>query len=119
MENLKMNNSQLENGPKKLAISGTVIEPKYIDRLEEEESSFKQIYYLWVSRLFILTAVVSCLFLVLASLSLFRLAPMVTVDPFLLISQSSSEDIVRNEAIDKKMASKEKILKMFIKQYVI
>ncbi len=114
-----MNSPQLENGQKTLAIGGTVAEPKYINKLDEEVSTAKQIYYLWVSRFFILTAVLSCLFLVLASLSLFRLAPMVTVEPFLLISQSSSEDIVRSEAIEKNMSSKEKILKMFIKQYVI
>lgn len=114
-----MNNPQLENGQKVLAISGSVAEPKYINEMEEEINTVKQIYYLWVSRFFILTAVISCSFLVLASLSLFRLAPMVTVEPFLLISQSSSDDIVRNEAIEKNMASKEKLLKMFIKQYVI
>ena len=112
-----MNNPQIENGQKVLAIGGAV-EPKYIDKIEEV-TSVKQIYYLWVSRFFILTATVSCTFLVLASLSLFRLAPMVRVDPFLLINQSSSEGIVRNEIIEKNMASKDQILKMFIKQYVV
>lgn len=113
-----MNNPQLGNGQKVLAISGTVPEPKYIDKIEEVNSA-KQIYYLWVSRFFILTAALSCAFMILASLSLFRLAPMVTVEPFLLVTQSTSEDIVRNEAIENKMASKEKLLKMFLKQYVI
>ena len=114
-----MTSPQLENGQKTLAISGTVAEPKYINKLEERTNTVKQVYYLWVSRFFILTAILSCSFLVLASLSLFRLAPKVTVEPFLLISQRSSEDIVRNEAIEKNMSSKEKILKMFIKQYVV
>lgn len=114
-----MNSPQLENGQKTLAISGSVAEPKYINKLEEETNTIKQIYYLWVSRFFILTSVLSCSFLVLASLSLFRLAPMVRVDPFLLVSQSSSEDIVRSEAIERNMSSKDKMLKMFIKQYVV
>lgn len=114
-----MNNPQIENGQQVLAISGTVAEPKYINKLEEETHTLRQTYYMWISRFFILTATVSCVFLVLASLSLFRLAPMVTVEPFLLINQSTSEDIVRSEAVDKNMASKDKLLKMFIKQYVI
>ena len=114
-----MNNPQIENGQQVLAISGTVAEPKYINKLEEETHTLRQTYYMWISRFFILTATVSCVFLVLASLSLFRLAPMVTVEPFLLINQSTSEDIMRSEAIDKNMASKDKLLKMFIKQYVV
>ena len=114
-----MNNPQIENGQKVLAISGTVPEPQYINKLEEETHTVRQIYYLWVSRFFILTATLSCVFLVLASLSLFKLAPMVTVEPFLLVSQSESNDIVRNEAMDRNMASKEKLLKMYIKQYVV
>ena len=114
-----MNNPQIENGQKVLAISGSVPEPQYINKIEEETRTVRQIYYLWVSRFFILTATVSCVFLVLASLSLFKLAPMVTVEPFLLVTQSESSDIVRNEAMDKDMASKEKLLKMFIKQYVV
>lgn len=114
-----MNNPQIENGQKVLAISGTVPEPHYINKLEEEAHTIKQIYYLWVSRFFILTATLSCAFMVLASLSLFKLAPMVTVEPFLLVNQSTSNDIVRNEAMDKNMASKEQMLKMFIKQYIV
>lgn len=114
-----MNNPQLGNGQQPLAIGSNVSEPQYINKLEEENHTVKQIYYMWVSRFFILTATVSCAFLVLASLSLFRLAPMVTVEPFLLVNQSSSDDIVRSEAMDRNMASKEKLLKMFIKQYVV
>lgn len=114
-----MDNPQIENGQQVLAIGGNQAEPQYIIKLEEEGRTSKQIYYLWVSRFFILTATVSCAFLVLASLSLFKLATMVTVEPFLLVNQSSSENIVRNEAIDKNMSSKEKLLKMYMKQYVV
>ncbi len=102
-----------------MAISGAVDAPQYIEYLEKERTTFKQIYYLWVSRFFILTATISMIFLVLASLSLFRLAPLVTVEPFLLINQSESDNIVRNEAIAQDMASKDKLLEMFIRQYVI
>ena len=114
-----MNIPQFDSGKQTLAITGTVSEPKYLNQLEEEHSSAKQTYYLWISRFFILTATISCAFMVLASLSLFRLAPMVSVEPFLLVNQGSSENIVRSEAIEKNMSSKEKLLKMYIKQYVI
>lgn len=114
-----MDTKQISDGMKTLAIEGNSVSPRYINHLEEEQSSFRRVYYLWVSRFFILTATVSMLFLVLASLSLFRLAPLVSVEPFLLISQSESDNIVRNEAISADMASKDKLLEMFIRQYVI
>jgi len=114
-----MDSKLVENGNRTLAIEGGGQAPQYINQLEEERSGFRKTYYLWISRFFILTATVSMLFLVLASLSLFRLAPMVSVEPFLLINQSESENIVRNEAIAKDMASKDKLLEMFIRQYVI
>ena len=114
-----MDSKQISEGTQRLAIEGSASAPQYIEHLEKEHTTLKQIYYLWVSRFFILTAVASMIFLVLASLSLFRLAPLVTVEPFLLINQSESENIVRNEAISQDMASKDKLLEMFIRQYVI
>ena len=114
-----MNSPQITSGKETLAITGAVYEPKYINELEKEHNTLREVYYLWVSRFFILTATVSSIFLVLASLSLFRLAPMVTIEPFLLVNQNTSEGIVRHEAIEKNMASKDKMLKMFIKQYVV
>lgn len=114
-----MNSAQIEGGNKTLAIEGNAKEPRYISQLEEEHNSLRQIYYLWVSRFFILTATVSMMFLVLASLSLFRLAPLVSVEPFLLVNQSASENIVRNEAITQDMASRDKLMEMFIRQYII
>lgn len=114
-----MDSRQIEGGTKTLAIEGDAKAPQYLDHLEEEQNSFRRTYYLWVSRFFILTATLSMIFLVLASLSLFRLAPMVTVEPFLLVNQSESENIVRDEAITQDMASKDKLLDMFIRQYVI
>ncbi len=114
-----MGSTQIENGRKVFAIEGNAKAPEYINQLEEDRGGFRRTYYLWVSRFFILTATISMMFLVLASLSLFRLAPMVSVEPFLLINQSESENIVRSEPITKNMASKDKLLEMFIRQYVI
>ena len=109
---------QINGGGSPLMIEGAS-EYKYIEKLEEEHSSFRQLYYLWISRFFIVTAVISIGFMVAASLSLFRLAPMVNVEPFLLINQNDSEGIVRNEAILQDMVSKEKLLQMHIRQYII
>lgn len=114
-----MDSKQLEGGQRVLAIESGADAPQYLDRLEEVHNSFRETYYLWISRFFILTATISMMFLVLASLSLFRLAPMVSVEPFLLANQSESENIVRSEAIEQNMASKDKLLEMFIRQYVI
>ena len=114
-----MDSRQISGGTQKLALEGSSKEPQYIEQLEEEHSSLRQTYYLWVSRFFILTAVVSMGFMVLASLSLFRLAPLVTVEPFLIINQNSSDGIVRDEPIATDMASKNQLMEMFIKQYVI
>lgn len=114
-----MDSRQIEGGKEFLAIESDVAAPQYLDHLEEVRNSFRERYYLWISRFFIATATMSMMFLVLASLSLFRLAPMVKVEPFLLSSQAESENIVRNEIIDQSMASKDKLLDMFIRQYVI
>lgn len=102
------------------AISGNGETAKpYMDHLEPVERSAKMFYYLWISRLFTLSAIISVSFLVLASLSLFRLAPRVTVEPLLLIKNSSSDELVISEGITKDMASKETLMKMFIAQYVM
>ena len=53
------------------------------------------------------------------SLALFDLAPRVSVEPFLIIKQDSSDSIVRSEAIETDMPSKKQLMKIFIEQYVI
>ena len=89
-----MDSKQIESETRLLSSSDEAKSPQYINQLETEHNTLRQIYYLWVSRFFILTATVSMIFFVLASLSLFHLAPAVTVDPLLIINQSSSEDII-------------------------
>lgn len=116
---LSMEVKRIDGGTKVFAIEDDSKTPQYIDHLENSQNSFRQTYYLWISRFFILTAIISVIFLVLASLSLFRLAPMVSVEPLLMINQSESENIARNEAISQDMSSKDKLLEMFIRQYVI
>ena len=114
-----MDSRQIENETKVLALEGAEKSPQSINQLEREEGGFRQTYYLWISRFFILTATISMAFFVMASLSLFHLAPQVTVDPLLLINQNSSEEIVRDEVIAQDMVSKDALLDMFIRQYVI
>ena len=111
---------QIQNGKQTLAIENAAANsPEFIDKLEREKEGFKLYYYLWLSRFFIATTVFSMLFLVASALSLFRLAPMVSVEPFLIINQDSSEGIVRYEPITFDMSSRDKLLETFIRQYVI
>lgn len=85
----------------------------------KEVSGAKLKYYMWLSRLFILFATISLLVFMSSSLALFDLAPRVTVEPFLIIKQDNSEGIVRYEPIEKDIASKQQLMKIFVEQYVI
>lgn len=91
----------------------------FLGQAEKEKRSVKMYYYLWLSRMFIFTAALSLTVFVAASLALFKLAPMVTVEPFLIINQSSSDDIARYEPITLNMASREQFMETFVKQYVM
>lgn len=81
--------------------------------------SSKLIYYIWLSRFFILIATASLLLFTSASLVVFKLAPQVSVEPFLIIKQDSSSSMVRSEPITFDMASKNQLMETFIKQYII
>ena len=91
----------------------------FISQEEKETSSLKMIYYMWLSRLFIFFSTISLLVFLSSSLALFRLAPLVEVEPFLIIRQDNSDNLVRSEPISQNMASKDLLLETFIKQYVI
>lgn len=54
-----------------------------------------------------------------SSLALFKLAPQVSVEPFLIIRQDTSDGIVRYEPISYKMASKNQLMETFVRQYVL
>ncbi|MBE6445383.1 MAG: type IV secretion system protein [Alphaproteobacteria bacterium] len=111
---------QIESGTQVKAISDqTKSTPEFLEKMIAQTEGAKLTYYLWLSRLFIVTAVASMLLLISFSLSLFRLAPMVSVEPFLVINQDNSNEIVRYEPITKDMASKTKMMEMFVRQYVI
>ena len=57
-----MDAKQIDGGTKVFAIESDSKVPQYIDRLEGVQNSFRQTYYLWISRFFILTAVISIIF---------------------------------------------------------
>ena len=114
-----MEQNQLENNQRLAIGSPEVSTPEFIEKIEREAEGYKMVYYLWLSRLFIATTIASLLFLISASLALFKLAPMVSVEPFLVINQDSSNNIVREEPISLDMASKDKLMETFIRQYVI
>lgn len=114
------NINSLEQGTKILAIAGDKPStPQFINTVERERESLKLKYYVWLSRLFVLFAVLSLLVFMSSSLALFKLAPMVNVEPFLVINQDNSDRIVRYEPITRDMASKDLILETYIKQYVL
>lgn len=92
---------------------------EFISETEQEKAGFKLKYYMWLSRLFILFALISLLIFMSSSLALFKLAPQVTVEPFLIINQDTSDGIVRAEAITSRMASKNQLMKIFVEQYVL
>lgn len=103
-----------------LAITDTNGEKhEFISETEEEVSSAKLTYYMWLSRLFIFFCTISLIVFMSTSLALFDLAPRVSVEPFLIIKQDSSDSIVRSEAIETDMPSKKQLMKIFIEQYVI
>lgn len=115
------NINSLNDGTKVLSITGKT-EPQhtnFISIMEKEVQSVKLKYYMWLSRLFIFFASVSLLVFLSSSLALFRLAPLVEVEPFLVINQDTSDGIVRSEPIGMDMASKDLLFETFIKQYVI
>ena len=91
----------------------------FLGQSEKEKHGIKAYYYLWLSRLFIFATSISLFVFLAASLALFKLAPMVSVEPFLIIDQSSSEDAVRYEPVSYNMASKDKFMEIFVRQYVI
>ena len=91
----------------------------FLGQAEKEKRSAKMYYYLWLSRFFIFISAISLAVFLAASLALFKLAPMVSVEPFLIVSQNSSDDIVRYEPISLNMASREQFMELFVRQYVI
>ncbi|MBR1648241.1 MAG: type IV secretion system protein [Alphaproteobacteria bacterium] len=91
----------------------------FIGQNEREKRSAKMYYYMWLSRLFLFTATLSLALFLSASLALFNLAPRVSVEPFLIINQRDSDDMVRYEPIAHDMASKEKLMEIFVRQYVL
>ncbi len=92
---------------------------EFLSEAEKETNSAKLNYYKWLSRLFIFFAVLSLIVFMSSSLALFNLAPQVSVEPFLIIKQDASENIVRYEPIENNMASQSQLMEMFVKQYVI
>lgn len=98
--------------------NNTSFQPYYVTDAQIVRS-LKEAYYQWISRLMILLCIVSLGFFVSASLVLFRMAPQVTVEPFLIIKQDNSESMVRYEVISFDMASRKQMMELFIKQYVM
>lgn len=118
--------AQLGSGIKKVLISGNSpaykasYQPHFIDETDAREENGKERYFLWLSRLVMLCALVSLAFFLSATLVIFRLAPEIIVEPLLLVSnQTDSNNVVRYEPITEKMPSIKQMTEMFVRQYVI
>jgi len=91
----------------------------YATEVDKQLSTLKENYYKWLARLVILFAAVSLLVFMASSLVLFRMAPRVSVEPFLIIKQDTTDGLVRHEPIEYNMASHKQLMEIFVKQYVI
>lgn len=114
--------NQLGNGNRVLPITDAARRQEHMDYITDQSPELKgakENYYRWLSRLVILFAILSLGFFASASLVLFKLAPEVTVEPFLIIKQDSSDSMVRYEPIAVDMASSRQIMETFIRQYVM
>lgn len=94
-------------------------EVEFLSELSEEDRSYKEVYFRWLSRLVLLCAIISLSFFLCSSLVVFRLAPEIIVEPLLITRQNDSQSMVRYEPITTKMPSIRQLTEMFIKQYVI
>lgn len=111
--------NQLEQTNETLAIAhGSQQNIHYVTQNDVEQKTAKEAYYKWLSRLVIFFTILSVGFFASASLVLFKLAPQVTVEPFLIIKQDDSSQMVRYEPIAKEMASNQMLMESFMKQYV-
>ena len=95
------------------------IKLQYVTDDRINNSSAKEVYFRWLSRLVIFCAVLSLGVFLSASLVIFSLSPEIIVEPLLIISQNDSETMVRYEPITPKMPSIKQMTELFVKQYVI
>ncbi len=117
---------QLGDGTKKVLLTGknanktSEYQPHFLNDSENRVSSSKEIYFLWLSRLVILCAVVSLGFFLSSTLVIFRLAPEIMVEPLILVAnQKDSSSMVRYEPIAENMPSIKQLTEMYVRQYVI
>ena len=108
--------SVLQNGQKQQYIGKPQTQQRGYITDEQLGSSLKETYYQWLSRLVTLFCIISLMFFASASLVLFRMAPQ---EPFLIIKQDNSDEMVRYEVIAQDMASSKQIMEIFVRQYVM
>ncbi len=113
-------NPQINNDSTIKAIAGDTPQgPQYLEHLDKISHSAKMVYYMLISRFLVLVTILSMTFLVLSSLVLFRMAPRVTVEPLLLVKNTSSNDLISHEPIAFNMPSRDALMKMYIRQYIM
>ena len=115
-------NNQLGHTNELLALTSAEAVQKtknYVTDVDAVVNSAREQYYCWLARFVAFLAILSLLFFTSASLVLFKLTGEVHVEPFLIIRQSNSDEMVRYETISQNMPSSKQIMELFIKQYVL
>lgn len=92
--------------------------PEFITEDVVEVQRARLVYYKWVNRLMMLLATISLVYGVCATLAILKLVPQIMFDPQIFVQFSDSESLVTREYIHRRMASREKIMINFMKQYV-
>ncbi len=114
-------NKQIPQGQKVLAIEDKNggVNFEFINEVKKDNNHVKLTYYILLARMCVFFASFSCIYMILASLSLFRLAGLISIEPYLMMTYDSSENIVRSEPIATNMASKRQLMETFVRQYII
>ena len=113
----------MNNGTRVLSITNqnksTYEHVEFATEVDEQLSTLKENYYIWLARLLIVFATAALVVFTSSSLVIFRLAPRVTVEPLLILKQYDSSGLTRYEPIEYNMASRKMLMEVFVKQYVI
>lgn len=92
--------------------------PEFITEGVVEVSRAKLIYYKWISHLMLLLATLMMVYTVCATLAILKIVPEVMFDPQIFVEISDSQSLVKREYVSRAMASRERMMVNFMKQYI-
>jgi type IV secretory pathway component VirB8 len=92
--------------------------PSFITEDVVEVSRAKLNYYKWISHLMVFLCVIALTYGVCATLAIMKLAPSIIVDPQIFAEIDGSQSLIKRERIHQRMVDREKLMIVFMKQYV-